>query len=64
VVVVSGGIDSSVVTFLLARALGADRVLALFMPERDSSPDSLRLGRLLTETAGVSSVVEDIAPAL
>lgn len=61
---VSGGIDSSVVTFLLARALGKERVLALFMPERDSSPDSLMLGRLLTDAAGVSSVVEDIAPAL
>jgi NAD+ synthase len=64
VVGVSGGIDSSVVAALLARALGKERVLALFMPERDSSPDSIRLGRLLTEAIGVASVTEDIAPAL
>jgi len=64
VVGVSGGIDSSVVAGLCARALGGDRVLALFMPERDSSPESLQLGRLLTETFEIESVVEDIAPAL
>ena len=36
VVGVSGGIDSSVVAALAARALGPERVLALLMPERDS----------------------------
>ena len=38
VIGVSGGIDSSVVVFLCARALGNDRVLALFTPESESSP--------------------------
>ena len=37
----SGGIDSSVVGALAARALGADRVLGLMMPESDSSGDSV-----------------------
>jgi NAD+ synthase len=64
VVGLSGGIDSSVVTCLSARALGADRVLVLFMPERDSSSESLRLGRLLTDKFGIPSVVEEIAPTL
>ena len=64
VVAVSGGIDSSVVAFLCARALGRDRVLALFMPETDSSPESLRLGRKVTESLDVRSVVEDITPIL
>ena len=36
----SGGIDSSVVGILAARALGPEKVLALLLPERDSSPDS------------------------
>lgn len=36
----SGGIDSALVASLLVRALGADKVLALLLPERDSSPDS------------------------
>jgi NAD+ synthase len=64
VVGVSGGIDSSVVTFLCARALGKDRVFALFTPEIDSSPDSLRLGRLVTDQLGIRSAVEDIGPIL
>ncbi len=46
VVGLSGGIDSSVVAFLCVGSLGADRVQGLFMPERDSSDDALRLGQL------------------
>ena len=64
VVGVSGGIDSTVVAFLCARALGPERVLALFMPEEDSSPDSLRLGRLVAEELQVCSALEDVGPLL
>jgi NAD+ synthase len=39
-------------------------VLGLFMPERDSDRESLRLGRMLAEWLGIASVTEDIAPAL
>ena len=64
VVGLSGGIDSSVVAALCARAFGKDRVLGLFMPERHSSDDALSLGRLLADTLGIEAIVEDIAPAL
>jgi NAD+ synthase len=64
VVGMSGGIDSSVVATLCARALGPDRVVGLLMPERDSSGDALRLGRILAAHLGIRHVVEDIAPAL
>jgi NAD+ synthase len=64
VVAVSGGIDSSVVAFLCARALGSERVQVLLLPERDSSPDSLRLGRLVAESLGTRFVVEDITKIL
>jgi len=64
VVGLSGGIDSSVVTALAVRAVGASRVQVLFMPERDSSSDSLLLGRQLTDALGVPAIVEDIAPVL
>ena len=64
VVGVSGGIDSSVVAALCARALGPERVLALQLPERDSGDDAMRLGRLLGEAIGVETRVEDIAPLL
>ena len=64
VVALSGGVDSSVVTALCARALGPDRVLALLMPERDSGETGLALGRLLVERLGVEALVEDIGPIL
>jgi NAD+ synthase len=64
VVGMSGGIDSSVVAALCARALGRERVVGLLMPERDSSSDALRLGRLLAEQLGIPHVVEDIADTL
>lgn len=60
----SGGIDSSVVAALSARALGRDRVLALLMPERESSGDSLSLGRFVADHLGIATVVEDITPIL
>jgi NAD+ synthase len=64
VVGLSGGIDSSVVTCLCARALGADRTLGLLMPERHSSGDSLALGRLVASTFHVPTIVEEITPVL
>jgi NAD+ synthase len=60
----SGGIDSSVSLALAARAAGAANVFAIFMPENDSDPESLRLGRLAAATFGVEAAVEDIGPAL
>jgi NAD+ synthase len=64
VVGLSGGVDSSVVAALAVRALGKARVFGLFMPERDSSGDSLRLGRALAESLGIESALEEIGPAL
>lgn len=64
VVGISGGIDSAVVATLCARALGAERVVGLLMPDRNSSSDSLRLGRLLADQLGIQVVVEDISEAL
>ncbi len=64
VVGVSGGIDSAACAALCVRALGADRVFALFMPEEDSSDDSLRLGKQLAEVLGVRFAIEDISDLL
>lgn len=64
VIGVSGGIDSAVVACLCARAFGNDRVLALFTPETDSSPDSLRLGKMVAESLQIRSVLEDISGIL
>lgn len=64
VVGISGGVDSAVVAALCARALGPERVLGLLMPERDSSPDSLRLGELVAGRLGIRCEVEDITATL
>jgi NAD+ synthase len=64
VVGLSGGIDSSVCAGLCVRALGSDRVFGIMMPEQDSDPESLELGREVAERFGISTVVEDIAATL
>ena len=64
VVGISGGIDSSVVAALCARAFGKEKVLGIFMPEHHSSDDALLLGRMLTGHFGIEAIEEDIAPAL
>ena len=61
---VSGGIDSSTCVALAARALGPKRVFAILMPERDSSPESTKKGRMVCEHVGVQYEVEDISPIL
>ena len=60
----SGGVDSSVVAALCARALGKERVLGLFMNEEDTSPDTRQLAQLAAEHAGVATVDENITPIL
>ena len=60
----SGGVDSSVVAALGVRAFGAANVLGIFMPEQDSDPDSLRLGRQVAEWLGIRTVLEDVSPIL
>jgi NAD+ synthase len=60
----SGGIDSSVTAALAVHALGPQRVFGICMPEADSDPESLALGKRLADHLGIRCVVEDIAPAL
>ncbi len=64
VVGMSGGIDSSVVAALSVRALGPDRVIGLFLPERDSSPESLALASELASGLGIRTETVDLGPAL
>ena len=64
VVGLSGGIDSSVTAALAVEAFGPQRVLAVFMPEKDSEDDSLTLGRMLGDKLGVETVLENIEPVL
>ncbi len=64
VVAVSGGVDSAVCCALAVRALGPQRVIALLLPERESSGDSERLAMQVVEMLGVPYERKDITGAL
>ena len=64
VIAVSGGIDSSTCAALCTRALGKENVFAIFLPERDSSSDALRLGRMVAGQCEMPAVTETIEPIL
>lgn len=60
----SGGIDSAVVANLATRALGAENVHALLLPERDSSPDSKSDAMLEIERLGIGYREVNLTPML
>lgn len=64
VIGLSGGIDSSTTAALAVKAVGAERVVALLMPERHSSDDTLDLSRSVAETFGIKWYHEDISEVL
>jgi len=64
VIGISGGIDSSVTLALVVRAIGAENILGVMLPEKDSSPESRILAQNLADKFGVKTVVEDISSAL
>lgn len=64
VVAVSGGVDSAVCLALARRALGPERVDALFLPETGSSAASGDRARELCRVLDVPLIEQDIEPAL
>ena len=48
----SGGIDSALVAFLVAEAIGPDELLCVIMPYRTSSPESVGHARLVVDRLG------------
>jgi NAD+ synthase len=56
VVALSGGIDSALSCWLAAEALGAENVLAVRMPYKTSSPDSLEHAQKVIDALGVQSL--------
>ena len=60
VVNLSGGLDSALSCALAAEALGAENVLALRLPYRTSSPDSLEHAQLVIDKFHVRSETIDI----
>jgi NAD+ synthase len=62
VVGLSGGIDSAVVAFLVAEAIGPDRLLSVLMPYRTSSPASRSDAETVVAQLGCTSELVDISP--
>ena len=64
IVALSGGVDSAVTTFLAARALGPENVVAVRLPYRTSSPDSLAHAQLVIDALGIEGRTLDISGAV
>jgi NAD+ synthetase len=60
----SGGVDSAVTAYLAARALGPENVIAVCLPYRSSSPDSLAHARLVIDALGITGRTLDISSAV
>jgi NAD+ synthase len=60
----SGGIDSAVVAYLCARALGPQNVHAIRMPYRSSSPDSLADAQTVIDALGIDAQTIEITDAV
>ena len=60
VIGLSGGVDSSLSCLLTAEALGPKNVLAVQMPYKTSSPDSMEHARMIIEQSGVMEITVPI----
>jgi NAD+ synthase len=60
----SGGVDSAVTAYLAARAFGPDNVIALRLPYRTSSQESLEHAQLVIDDLGINSETIDITGAV
>ena len=60
----SGGIDSGLVAYLVAEAIGAEHLHCVLMPYRTSSPASREDAEAVVTDLGCSSEVVDISPMI
>lgn len=60
VIGLSGGVDSSLACYLSAEALGPENVLAIRMPYKTSSPESMEHAQLVIDDLGVQSITVPI----
>jgi len=60
VIGLSGGLDSAVSCYLAAEALGPENVLAVRIPYKSSSPDSLEHAQQVIDALGVQSLTFEI----
>ena len=64
VIGVSGGVDSALSCVLAAKALGPEKVLALFMPYATTAKESQLHAQQVIDTSGVQSEMIEITPMI
>jgi NAD+ synthetase len=64
VIGLSGGVDSSLVAFIAAEALGRENVMGIRMPYRSSSAESLDHAQLVIDALGIPSRTVEISNAV
>jgi NAD+ synthetase len=64
VIGLSGGVDSSLVAYLAAEALGPANVIGVRMPYRTSNPESLAHAQLVIDQLGMPAETVDISAAV
>lgn len=58
----SGGIDSAIVAYIAAKALGPENVLGIMMPYKSSSKESVEHAKLVIKDLGIDSKLIEITP--
>jgi NAD+ synthase len=64
VIGLSGGVDSALSASLSVRAVGAENVLALLLPDKESSPQSAEFATKQARALGIEAPTVDITPVL
>ncbi|MGL6121287.1 MAG: NAD(+) synthase, partial [Fusobacteriaceae bacterium] len=60
----SGGIDSAIVAYIAAKALGPENVMGIMMPYKASSKESVDHAELVIKDLGIKSKLIEITPML
>jgi len=64
VIGLSGGVDSALSASLSVLAVGKERVLALLLPDKESSPQSAEFAMKQAQQLGIQAVTVEITPVL
>ncbi|HSA96104.1 MAG TPA: NAD(+) synthase [Acidobacteriota bacterium] len=64
VIGLSGGVDSALSAALSVKALGNGKVLALLLPDKESSPESAEFAAKQASRLGIETLTVDITPVL
>lgn len=64
VIGLSGGIDSALTAALCVNVLGAENVIGIFLPEKESNPCSIDFAKIQAEQLRIKTFTFDITPIL